>query len=336
MFRIPPPELVEPATRALRTVLAGTTSLDAAPAAVIEAVTRDVFGQPVDAARQAPIAFDQVALAIPDRALRRQLVAAAVALGMTIHPPDPTIATRIRELAAALDVDEPMLDAFERGAQGHRFWMLADYARHSWATDEVKREVHARGIRAFVEQFARMKGHAAEDEATVARWAALDDYPPGSWGRAVADFYTRHHWPLPGQRGSVPTVTTHHDWVHVASGYDATPIGEIQVTAFMAAQMPDDTALSVLFFGWSIYETGMLKVPLSPGAVGTIGSNPDNPRHVADALRRGGDSGVDLLNLNHWAHAHRPLTEIRDEFHIGPKRLAGPDAVPAVPTPIVP
>ena len=126
-------------------------------------------------------------------------------------------------------------------------------------------------------------------------------------------------------------LTTHHDWVHVAAGYEATPIGEIQVTAFMAAQMPDDTALSVLFFAWSVYESGMLKVPLSPGAVGTIGSDPVNGQQVADALRRGGESGVDLLDLDHWDHAQRPLAEIREEFNIGPKRVEGPDSAPGGP-----
>jgi hypothetical protein len=225
-----------------------------------------------------------------------------------------------------------MVDAFERSAEGHRFWMLADYARHSWATDEIRREVHSRGVRSLIEQLARMKGHAPDDAETVARFAGLADLPAGTWGRGVSDFYARHRWPLPGQRGSVPLMTTLHDWVHVASGYDATPLGEIQVTAFMAAQMPDETALSVLFFGWSIYETGMLEVPLSPGAVGTIGSAPGNAHQVSDALRRGRQSGIDLLDLDHWEHARRPLAEVREEFGIGPKRLPGPDAVPSVPT----
>ncbi len=134
----------------------------------------------------------------------------------------------------------------------------------------------------------------------------------------------------------MPMLTTQHDWVHVASGYEATPIGEIQVSAFMAAQMLEDTALSILFFAWSIYESGMLKVPLSPGAVGTIGSDPVNAHQVADALRRGSESGVDLLDLDHWAHAHRPLAEIRDEFDIGPKRVPGPDSAPVLPTPVTP
>src|SRR4051794_40941310 len=54
----------------------------------------------------------------------------------------------------------------------------------------------------------------------------------------------------------------------------------------MAAQTPEDTGLSILFFAWSICENGMIKVPLSPGAVGTLGSDPANGHQVADALRR--------------------------------------------------
>jgi hypothetical protein len=332
MLRIPPPEYVETGARALRTVIAGDAPLPPAPAALIDAVARGVFGAPVTASALAPISADEVGATIPDADFRRQLVGAAIAMGMTVHPPDPAIPARARALAAALGVDEPMLAAFERGVQGHRYWMVADYARHSWAGEAVRQEVHERGVGAFAAQIARMQGHGGEDREVVARFAALEDLPAGSWGRGVFDFYARHRWPLPGQRGAVPLVTTHHDWVHVASGYEASPIGEIQVTAFMAAQMPDETALSMLFFGWSIYETGMLKVPLSPGAVGTIASDPQNPAQVADALRRGHESGVDLLDLDHWAHAHRPLEEVREEFHVGPKGLPGPDAAPAVPT----
>jgi hypothetical protein len=332
VLRIPSPKLIEPGARALRTVLAGTDPLDPVPGSVIEAVAGDVFRVPVVAAELEPIGFDEVADAIPDPAFGRQLVGAAIALGLTIHPPDPAVATRTRDLAVALGVDEPLLPAFHRSLEGHRRWMMADYVRHSWLGTEVREEVKQRGILAFAEQLPRMKGHGPEDEETIARFAELATYPDGSWGRAVADFYARHHWPLPGQHGSVPLLTTHHDWVHVASGYEATPIGELQVSAFMAAQMPEDTALSVLFFAWSIYESGMLKVPLSPGAVGTMGSDPSNPHQVADALRRGTESGVDLLDLDHWAHARRPLVEIREEFHIGPKHLPGPDSAPATPT----
>ena len=332
MLRIPPPGFVDVGTRALRTVLAGDDTLDPAPAGLIEAVSGDVFGHAVVAAKLEPIGFDAVANSIPDPGFRRQLVGAAIALGLTIHPSDPAVGARTRELAAALDVDEPIVASFERSLQGHRLWMMADFARHSWFGDEVRHEIKDNGIGAFARQITRLKGHGTDDNATVARFAELASYPDDSWGRAVANFYARHRWPLPGQRGSVPMVTTHHDWVHVAAGYEASPIGELQVSAFMAAQMPQDSGLSILFFAWSIYESGMIKVPLSPGAVGTLGSDPANARQVADALRRGMESGVDLLDLDHWAYAHRPLAEIREEFGIGPKRMPGPDSAPATPT----
>ncbi len=331
MLRIPSPKLIEPGVRALRTVLAGTGPIDPTPAGVIEAVTGDVFGRAVVASELAPIDFDEVSRSIPDPVFRRQLVGAAVALGLTVHPSDPAIAVRTRALAAALGVDEPLLGAFEQSLEGHRRWMMADFARNSWFGTEVRKEVKADGVLAFAEQLPRMKGHGPEDEEAIARFAELASYPEDSWGRAVSDFYARHHWPLPGQHGSVPMITTHHDWVHVASGYEASPIGELQVSAFMASQMPEDTALSILFFAWSIYENGMIKVPLSPGAVGTIASAPGNAHQIADALRRGRES-VDLLDLDHWAHARRPLVEIREEFNVGPKRLPGPDSAPATPT----
>ncbi len=38
--------------------------------------------------------------------------------------------------------------------------------------------------------------------------------------------------------------------------------------------------------------------------------------------------------MDHWAHAERPLVEVREEFGVGPKHLPGPDPVPGVPTEI--
>ena len=39
---------------------------------------------------------------------------------------------------------------------------------------------------------------------------------------------------------------------------------------------------------------------------------------------------------DHWAHARRPLAEIRAEFNIGPKRVPGPDSAPVLPTLVTP
>src|SRR3954470_10364165 len=202
MLRIPSPKLIEPGARALRTVLAGTGPLDPTPAGVIDAVTRDVFARPVVADELEPIEFDDVSRSIPDPVFCRQLVGAAIALGLTIHPSDPKIAMRTRGLAVALGVDEPLLGAFQQSLEGHRAWMMADYVRHSWLRTEVRREVNEDGSLAFAAEFARVKGHGKEDEETIARFAELASYPEGSWGRAVSEFYARHHWPLPGEHGS--------------------------------------------------------------------------------------------------------------------------------------
>jgi len=121
-------------------VLAGNGAVDPAPASVIAAISADVFGHPVDPNRLEPIAFDEVAQQIGDPAFRRQLIGAAIALGTTIHPPDPTIATRTARARAALDVDEPMLDAFERSLEGHRSGCSPTTPPQLDDPTEVKRE----------------------------------------------------------------------------------------------------------------------------------------------------------------------------------------------------
>jgi hypothetical protein len=212
--------------------------------------------------------------------------------------------------------------------------MLFDFARHSMFRTLLAREVGERGIVPIVRQIGALKG-VTEDEALVARFETLERYPAGSWGRALWDFYELERWPLPGARGAVPQATSEHDWVHVLSGYPPTPLGEIQVAAFMAANAPDDVAFSILFFAMGVYETGAVSIPLGPSHVGTLGSTPDGPAQMADALRRGAACTVDSLLMDHWAHAERPLVEVREELGVGPKHLPGEDPVPTVPTEIV-
>jgi hypothetical protein len=39
--------------------------------------------------------------------------------------------------------------------------------------------------------------------------------------------------------------------------------------------------------------------------------------------------------MDHWAHAERPLVEVREQFGVGPKHLPGEDPAPTVPTEVV-
>jgi len=335
MLQLPPPELALVCVRGVRAGAAPPDGLTEVQAATVTAVAGQVLGVTVDPSTLEPISPDELAAAVGDPALRHRMVAGMLALSLMAHPPDPAGPERIAGYARALGVDEAMLDAARRYVEGHRRWMLFDFARHGAFRPLLARQVDERGIGPLLRQVGALKG-VTEDRELVARFRTLEGYPQGSWGRALWDFYQLEGWPLPGAKGAVPQVTSEHDWVHVLSGYPPTPLGEIQVTAFMAANARDDVAFSLLFLGLGVYETGAIHLPIAPSHVGTMSSVPDAGAQLADAIRRGTACTVDSLFMDHWAHAERPLVEVREEFGVGPKHLPGEDPVPSVPTAVVP
>jgi hypothetical protein len=336
VFVIPDPDLVPICVRGVRSGAATPDGLTEVQAGAIEAVAAGVFHHPIDdPATLEPISPAELAAAVTDPAMRHQLVVGMLSLSLMAHPPDPTGPDRIGAFARAMEVDEGMLAATRRYVEGHRRWMFYDFARNSVFRTLLAREVDERGIMPLVRQIGALKS-VSEDEGLVERFRTLEGLPAGSWGRALWDFYQLEQWPLPGAEGAVPQATSEHDWVHVLSGYPPTPLGEIQVTAFMAANAPDDVAFSILFLAMGVYETGAISIPLGPSHVGTLASVPDGPAQLADALRRGAACTADSLLMDHWAMAERPLAEVRDELNVGPKHLPGEDPVPAVPTLVVP
>lgn len=334
MFVTPPRELVPTCARGIRSGAAPAAGLDPVQADVLHAVATQVFHTPVDPAELEPIEPSELAAAIDDPAVRHQLVVAMLGLSLMVHPPDPGAPDRIAAYASALGVDEPMLAATRRYVEGHRRWMLLDFARHSVLRTLAERQVRERGPAPLLEQLGALED-LSEDRALAERFRALESSPAGTWGRVLWEFYEDMGWPYPGERGAVPQVTSEHDWVHVLSGYPPTPLGEIQVTAFMAANLRDDVAFSILFFALGIYETGAIHLPLAPSHVGTMAATPDGGAQFADALRRGAACTVDSLLMDHWAWADRPLAEVREELGVGPKHLPGPDPAPSVPTAVV-
>jgi hypothetical protein len=333
LFHLPPTELAPTCVRGVVSGAVGDGPLNPVQADVVTAMS-NLFGVPVDPAAVERIDPADLAAAVADPAFRHQLVVAMIGLSLMVHPADPGGPARIAAYAKALDVDEPMLAATRRYVEGNRAWMMFDFARHSAFRPLLKQQVDDRGLLPLLRQVGALKG-MSKDRPLANKFRGLELYPAGSWGRALWDFYKLQGWRLPGEKGAVPQATSEHDWVHVLSGYPTTPLGEIQVTAFMAANAPDDVAFSLLFLSLGVYETGAIRIPLGPSHVGTLADAPDGGAQLADAIRRGAACTVDSLFMDHWAHAERPLAEVRKEFGIGPKHLPGPDPVPSLPTKVI-
>jgi hypothetical protein len=198
-------------------------------------------------------------------------------------------------------------------AERHLVLMYADVQRESWYNhEEARRVLGGHAFELLRSKVATLGG--PEDPALAAKWEALGDCGAGTWGRAVFDFYGRHGFPMPGEPNSIRVVGAEHDWVHVLAGYDATPEGEIDVFAFIAASMGDDEGLAMfastlgLFQNGSIHHIAGVKIDI---ATADTLDRPGAPARLADAVRRGAATSDDVLDLDHFAWKDVELDEAR-------------------------
>jgi hypothetical protein len=163
------------------------------------------------------------------------------------------------------------------------------------------------------------------DEQLAAQWEALRDLPEGTLGREVATFYDARGFVFPGRPGSAPPQLAQHDWLHVLAEYGSTVECEIEVFALIARANDNPSAFALLAMVISLFETGYL----ASGA-GLFQYDRGHLSHegmavrLADAMRRGAllaahSGGPDLLRIDWFAHAARPLVDVRAEFGIVPK-----------------
>ena len=273
-----------------------------------------LLGWQGDLEAQPAITPEAVALALPLPAQRRELIELMVALEMVCRPIPPPLQASVQHWAAVLQVDGRSL-RLARDLVGHsQALATADFYRLCWIGDgerddpRLPERLRHYGLRAFA--------LTVEADAVVSeRWRALARCPEGSLGSAMARFYAERGFRLPGEVGGGNEALAQHDWVHVAAGYDTTPIGELEVTAFMAAASRSPGAMVGFLGAVSIYETGLLRsVVVGPDYAHTLAS-PGGPERVAAAIARGRRCRVDpLLEVAYFALAAEPLVQIRRDW----------------------
>lgn len=172
-------------------------------------------------------------------------------------------------------------------------------------------------------QLARMQAHLAGHSRAAAALAApfhlgidvdaLSRLPPGTLGRAFADFVR--------QEGIDPAVLTDralgqaawipvhllevHDVWHVVLGLGTSVVDEVELLSFMLAQLP---------------ETRMAPFAIATALVrGALGHPGLPPARVLDAIRRGAETGrnADLFFGVDWsARWALPLDAVRAELGV--------------------
>ena len=160
----------------------------------------------------------------------------------------------------------------------------------------------------------------ANDPGLAARWAALEDCAEGSLGQGVFRFYRARGFTFPGVPGSAPPLLAQHDWVHVLADYGTTVESEIEVFGLIARANDDPSGFSLLAMVIGLFETGYI-----PAAAGLFQYDPGHLSkagmacRLGDAMRRGASCGRDLMAVDWFEVADRPVDEVGRALGIADK-----------------
>lgn len=313
------------AARAKVTAVAGDAGLTAIQRAILRAHIRALTGIDVDLDDLDPLgpaAFAE-AMRRRDEVFRIRQVQTMLLAAFVVDPlPEDTV-ERIREYALELSIDDAMIDVALRLSLEHRDLAMADFMRAGYHADPERPlddvlHVHRR----LHDEWEGVD----DDPELAAEWSALEQCPAGSLGRAVWEFYRARGFSFPGQPGSAPPLLAQHDFVHVLADYGSTVESEIEVFGLIARANDDPHAFSLLVSVISLFETGRLeRATIFEHDPHHISHDPERMAgRLADAMRRGAiigahSGGRDLLTVDWFEHAARPVEEVRTHFGIPPK-----------------
>lgn len=291
-----------------------------------------VFHAPnIDPATTPALEPHSAAEAIVDEQQRHQLIQTMVVLTFMEHPPNEDDQHAIRRYAHAFHVHEDAVGILIDYVHGHTKRMILDTFRSmpmaQWEHAFAKDEGYATVAHSLLATFDK-----GESPKLAAKFHNLEQCPPASLGRKVWEMYHANGWPFPGERHGVPEATTVHDWVHILSGYPPTPLGEIQVTAFIAACCPDPKLFGAVVLALGLYEAGAFRLPQFPEAPsGGVLETPNAPEALADAIRRGLATNTDVMEgIDHWVVANESVADLRARYGIVAKEEPTPGADPGV------
>jgi hypothetical protein len=239
---------------------------------------------------------------------------------LVLVPLPESVCARVAEFARELCVDEGMLRIARDYAKGSLGLALIDFDRNGYTADWKEQQHDALHTSGALEQAWQ---ECVNDPELAARWAALEQLPDGTLGRAVFNFYRARGFAFPGALGSAPPYLAQHDWVHVLGNYGTKVESELEVFALIARAIPDPRGFSLLAMVVSLFETGYMiaGAGLFEYDRGHLSHDDGMAVRVGDAMYRGARCGRDLLAVDWFAFADWPLDDVRREFDIVEKSV---------------
>jgi hypothetical protein len=255
------------------------------------------------------------------QSVKDQAVHLIVVLELMEHPLRPEVADSVLNFAVSQGIDTQMLADARAMANEQIAAMYLDFQRHSWYTHETLQESrHGRFNELLRSKLAYLG--IVEDQTIAHRWQSLLECPDGSWGKGVANFYVSHGFPFPGEKHGIYELGARHDWVHVLSGYDTDPEGELDVFAFIAAAMGDARGLVLLGITLGLFQNGSIQhvemKRIGNARTDALG-DPGAIERFAQGFRRGSKCTVDVMGtVDLFAHKDMNIEKARESFGVEP------------------
>jgi hypothetical protein len=310
--------------------------LTAVQRAVLNAHVEAMTGVAIDMTTVVPIGPEDFAqgLRLRNEAFRVRMVQVMLLAEMLLVPIPLEVSARVETYAAWIGVADEMIQVVRRISNGSLGLALIDFERSGYFEHllaEPPAHLHTR--RALDDAWER----ACDDDELYARWAALELCPEGSLGLGVWRFYRARGFTFPGRPESAPPNLAQHDWVHVLADYGSTVESEIEVFGLISRANDDPQAFSLLAMVLGLFETGYLY-----GAAkgffeydrSHLSRDADRMAvRLADAMYRGAilathlnehgrPDATDLLATDWFAHADRPIEDVRAEYGLPPRSPA--------------
>jgi hypothetical protein len=146
-----------------------------------------------------------LARALPDPQLKRQLVQGLIVMSLIDREASSQETDLIEQFAQALEVSIPEVKDLRYLLKGEILKLRLDLARRFWLSDKVKEIWNTEGIRGLYKFVGGMIGKY-EDTALAARYRVLEHYPLGSLGRAFCEYCRTNGFALPGEKGGAPPL----------------------------------------------------------------------------------------------------------------------------------
>lgn len=217
--------------------------------------------------------------------------------------------------AEALGVAPVVLRELRSLAEKRYFLLRLDVIRRGPAPDAIRKLYEQAGALGVLKNMLGFAG-LIENPEIARKYHALAEYPEGTLGRSLFEFYKARNFKFPGEKGGAPEALLPHDLSHVLGGYDTDMPGEGRVLAFTAGYRREkafDTLAFILVQG----QHGVKLTPLAEAYTGFL-STPNLVTEMVEAFARGSRSTVDFMgDWDFWEVMDRPVAELRERYGIG-------------------